>query len=85
MRSSSGHHPDQSGDGAMAFDRMPEEQVVMDEVAIGATFTHAAEIPCLLQFGDDALHGALRDADPDCNLAHSRCRLLDQAERKRRS
>lgn len=37
----------------------------MDHVPIGAAFTDPAELPRLRQFGDDALHGALRDPDAD--------------------
>ncbi len=43
----------------MSLDRMAKRKMASDLVPVPATVANPRDVPCLLEIGDDPLHGAL--------------------------
>jgi len=67
--------------GPMHLDDMPQRLIAMDSVAVLTAFSCAGDITRLFEFGDDALDGALGDANPISDVAQSAFRILSQANK----
>jgi hypothetical protein len=58
--------------------------LLMNYVAIAATFFLSGQNAGILQVGDDAHGGTLGNSDPISDISHPGCRLIRQADQSMR-
>ena len=64
----------------MPLDGMSQREAGSDLVVVATATANSRDVSGLLQLPDDALHGALRDADQIGNVAHPNLRLARQTQ-----
>jgi hypothetical protein len=64
---------------AMRGDRVAERSICVQFVMIVAARALARNVACFFEIGDDALHGALSEPNPGCDLTESNLQLLGDA------
>ena len=64
----------------MPFNGMAQVEGGVQFITIATPFSLAFQILSIFQFGDDSLHGALRNADMSGHIAQPLLRLRGQAE-----